>query len=191
MGDRIATNARAAYVDRMRNRFIGIGICIIAVTAEACSTTTKECTLIACQDQFSAAVRRTDGSFPSGMHRIEILADSVDVMCTFAYPLGTVPGGGAASPNCPSGLDVSVGQDEVCTEMTVNGGASLTCEPVPGRYAETIQLVGTPAQVHAWQYVDGAAILDITAAPSYQSVAPNGSECGPICRQASVAWTLN
>ena len=76
--------------------------------------------------------------------------------------------------NGPSGLRGEGGQDTV-----------------PGSSVETIQLAGTPAQVHAWQYVDDAAILDVTAAPSDQDVAPNGSECGPTCRQASVAWTLN
>jgi hypothetical protein len=189
MGERIATIARAAYADRMRNGLICTGILVIAATLQGCSS--KECGLVACADQFSATVKRADGSFPSGAHRIEILADGTDSVCTFVYPLGTVPGGGAAAPNCPSGLTVSIGPEEVCTQTAEKGGIASTCQPIPDRYLETIQLGGTPAQVHAWQYVDDATVLDITAAPSYQAFAPNGSECGPICRQASVAWTLD
>ena len=52
-------------------------------------------------------------------------------------------------------------------------------------------LMGAPGQVHVWQYVDDATILDVAAAPSYQESQPNGPECAPVCRQASLSWTLD
>ena len=133
---------------------------------------TKACSEVGCRDGFSASVRRADGSFPSGTHRVEILADGVTLMCTFTFPLETLPGGGTATPSCPQGLFVNVAQAN------------------PGQFVEGIALSGTPAQVHAWQYVDDAAILDATAAPSYAELRPNGSGCEPVCHQASASWML-
>ena len=52
-------------------------------------------------------------------------------------------------------------------------------------------LSGTPGQVHAWQYVDDAPILDVAVAPQYQDSQPNGPGCPPVCRQASLAWTMD
>jgi len=173
----------------MRSGLFLIGTFVFAAAAQACAV--KSCTLIGCQDQFSATVRRADGTFPSGTHRIEILADTTDLTCTFTYPLGTVAGDVAAAPQCPSGLSVTVGQDQVCTQTTENGVVSYMCQPIPGQVLETILLAGRPGEVHARQYVDDMPILDVAAAPSYRDYAPNGTECGPICRQAAVSWTLN
>lgn len=142
-----------------------------------------------CYDNFAATAKRTDGSFPTGMHRIEILVDGVMQMCAFTFA-ETSPGIATASPSCPAGFTVMVGNEQTCTETRTTGSVSLHCDPIPGRFVETITLMGTPAQVHAWQYVDDAAILDAAAAPSYADYFPNGPECGGACRQASASWTL-
>jgi len=151
----------------------------------------KSCTEIGCSDQFVAAVRRADGSFPSGMHRVDVTADGVTLSCTFTFPATAANSGGFVDATCPPGLIVTVGPLQTCTTMTVGNSVVQTCDPVPGQFAEAIAMPGTPAQIHASQYVDGVAILDASAAPSYQDYAPNGKECGPICHQASVDWMLN
>ena len=86
---------------------------------------------------------------------------------------------------------MTVGPAEICTETRTDTGVSLRCDPVPGQFVETITLMGAPGQVHVWQYVDDAAVLDAAAAPSYQDYFPNGPECGSPCRQASLSWTLD
>jgi len=151
----------------------------------------KACSTVGCFDQFTATVQRADGSFPSGAHRIDVVADGVSRSCTFIFPLETLPGGGAAVPTCASGLAVFVGPATVCTQTTVNGAVGYKCDPVPGQYVESIALAGTPVQLHASQSVNGTPILEVDAAPSYQDVQPNGPECGTVCRQASASWTLN
>jgi hypothetical protein len=155
-------------------------------TAAGC--TTKTCTLIGCVDSFTIVTKRDDGSFPTGMHRIEILVDGVTQTCTFAFAESS-PGIGTATPTC-SGFTVMVGNAQSCIETNTGTGVSLHCDPIPGQIIETITFMGTPAQVHAWQYVDDAAILDAAAAPSYADYFPNGPECGGACRQASASWTL-
>ena len=175
----------------MCNRLICvIGIGVLAAASGGCERT-KECTLIGCRDQFVASVSRADGSFPSGAHRIEILADGASLTCSFTYPLATAPGGAAIPPSCPIGLTVNIAQQQVCMQTTENGGVAFTCQPIPGQFLETIELAGTPAQVHVWQYVDDVALLDAATAPVYQDYFPNGPACGPPCHQASVDWTLN
>jgi len=156
----------------MRNVLFGTLILCGGWASSGCST--KVCGGAGCYDNFSATIKRADGSFPSGTHRIEILADGTSLLCTFTFPLETLPTGGTAQPTCASGMNVTVGPD-----------------PIPGQSVETITLMGAPGQVHVWQYVDDAAILDAAAAPSYQEFFPNGPECGSPCRQAAQSWTLN
>ncbi|HXU06211.1 MAG TPA: hypothetical protein VN903_34890 [Polyangia bacterium] len=157
-----------------------------AVTASGCNPFGgKGCTLVGCSDQFSATIRSADGSFPSGAHRIELLVDSTSLTCSF-----TATADGQAQPSCGSGMRVTVWPETTCTDTTTNGSVSHQCDPIPGKFYETITLEGTPGQVHAWQYVDDVAILDAATAPTYHANAPNGTECGPICQQASVSWTF-
>lgn len=161
-------------------------IVVCAFDGTGCST--KICSLAACFDSFTASVKRTDGSFPVGTHRIEILADGVMQTCTFAFAESS-PGIGSMTPVCP-GLNVTVRNAETCTEAHTGTSVSYRCDPIPGQFVETITLGGTPAQVHAWQYVDDVAVLDAAGAPSYADYFPNGPECGGACRQASASWTM-
>ncbi len=175
----------------MGRRLLTLGLIATSALSFSAGCSTKACTLIGCTDTFVATVKRADGSFPSGTHRIEILADSVTTMCTFSFPLGTAPGGGTLQPQCPSGLNVGVGPAEMCTEVFTTTTVSRHCEPVPGQFVETITVMGTPAQVHAWQYVDDTPILDAATAPGYREVFPNGTTCPPVCHLAEVSWPLD
>ena len=160
----------------MRNSLVCIGIVLLVGAAAAGGCGGKVCTLIGCGDGLTASVHSADGSFPSGMHRIELMADGNTWTCTFVYPAAL-----QMQPLC-SGFRVEF--------LTRDG---LHRDPVrcdPGQYVETITVGGTPGQVHVWQYVDDVPILDAAAAPSYEESWPNGPECGPACRQASLSWTL-
>ena len=124
-----------------------------ALAANACSE--HACSLVGCQDAFSANVRRADGTFPSGAHRIDVVADGASVTCTFTFPLPA-----NSQPVCPPPLAVAVWPATMCTEVTTGSSSGITCTPIPGQFAETITLMGTPAQVQAQQYVDDAATVD-------------------------------
>jgi hypothetical protein len=156
----------------MRLSFSGIGVVALGATliANACSGV---CTNVGCQPGFSAKVHRADGSFPTGTHQVAIVA-----------------GGGTSQPTCPSGMTIWVLPVTDCTETNSGSSGTETCTDIPGQFVEWITLTGTPAEVQAQQSVDGAVILDATVAPTYQEVAPNDVECGPICHQALVDWPL-
>ena len=160
----------------MRNSLVCIGIVLLGGAAAAGGCGGKVCTLIGCGYGLTASVHSADGRFPSGMHRIELMADGNTWTCTFAYPAAL-----QMQPLC-SGIRVEFLTETICTETR--------CDPIPGQYVETITVAGTPGQVHVWQYVDDVPILDAAAAPSYEESWPNGPECGPACRQASLSRTL-
>src|SRR5436190_21752384 len=114
MGERIATIPRRAYAYGVCPRlFCVIAIGVFAAASGGCERT-KECTLIGCADQFVATVQRADGSFPSGMHRVDVLVDGVSLSCTFAFPSTTASGGGWVYGPCPSGLNVTVEPAAAC-----------------------------------------------------------------------------
>jgi len=173
----------------MRSRLLRFAIVlIVGAAATACGSASegpKSCTLIGCSDVFVATVRSADGSFSSGAHRIETMVDGVSATCRFTFPLATAQGGDTVLAQCGD-MTVMVRPEVTCT----NTATSSQCEPIPGKFIETITLLGTPAQVHVWQYVDDVPILDAAVAPSYMETQPNGPGCGPICQQASASWTL-
>ena len=170
-----------------------IGVALAGAAGAACSSGDsgpKACTLIGCVDNFSASAQRADGSIPDGAHRIEVLADGTTLKCTFTLPLAILQTGGTVQPTCDAGLTVTVVPAMICIQTQTATSSSSTCDVLPGKFVETLTLSGAPGQVHVWQYADDLPILDAAVAPQYQDRQPNGPGCGPVCRQASVSWTL-
>ena len=193
MAGRIATNSFTAYASGMQRRLpttgVIIGATLACAAAAACSSSDsapKACTLIGCADIFMASAQRADGSIPDGAHRIEVLVDGTTLKCAFTLPLA-----GTAQPSCDAGLSVTIVPAQICIQTQGSAGTSSTCNAIPGKFVETVMLSGTPGQVHVWQYVDDVPILDVAVAPQYQDSRPNGPDCGPVCRQASLAWTMD
>jgi len=166
-----------------------IGAILACAATAACSggdSAPKACTLIGCADNFSASAQRADGSIPDGAHRIEVLADGTTLKCAFTLPLA-----GTAQPSCDAGLSVTIVPAQICIQTQGSSSSSSTCNVIPGKFVERVALSGTPGQVHVWQYVDDLTVLDVAVAPQYQDSQPNGPGCPPVCRQASLAWTMN
>jgi hypothetical protein len=145
---------------------------------------TKVCTLRGCSNQFSATVSRADGSFPNGVHQVDVTVDGVSLSCAFTFAGGTAP------PTCSPDLMLTVAPAERCTETRTGNSVSLRCDPIPGQFVERISLQGTPGELRVVQTVDGVALLDEAMVPAYQAVYPNGPECGGACQQATASWTL-
>jgi hypothetical protein len=151
---------------------------------------THACTLIGCQDQFTATAQDANGSLPSGMHTIQVTADGATLSCSFTLPLANLPGGGTAGIDCPIGLHVQVLQPSTCIATGTPNYKTQTCTPVAGKLNEIIVITGKPTTVHVTETVDGATFLDETATPAYKTSQPNGPDCDPICSQASAEWVL-
>ena len=146
------------------------------------------CTLVGCEDQFSASVTMDAALVPAGTHTVDVVADGAAMSCTFPFPPPDATGGLAAQ--CSTGLTVFVEPDLVCTTMQSAMGAWEACLPIDGKFTESICVSGTPSVVQVQQLVGGTVILDQTVSPSYQTSAPNGPGCGPICHQGGADWTI-
>jgi hypothetical protein len=156
----------------------------------SCTGETKRCTLIGCNDQFSATVSAASTAVPAGMHTIDVTVDGTLLSCTFTFPGALPASGGGIVASCQGDLSVDVGSPFTCTTTMTDAAIGQHCEPVPGQIRETIRIAGTPASVHVRQSVDGTVILDQSATPTYQRNQPNGIGCDPICRQAGAEWTI-
>jgi hypothetical protein len=167
-------------------RWLMIGVVLWSAAAPPACESTKVCPTIGCLDGFTATVQRADGSFPSGVHRIEALVDGVTLKCTFTFPFATT----TTQATCDAGLNVMVLPAQICLDTHNGQSSGVSCSPIAGQFSETVTLAGTPGQVHVWQTVDDAAILDAAVAPQYADVRPGGPDCEAICRQASATWTL-
>jgi hypothetical protein len=152
--------------------------------------TSMTCTLIGCEDQFTATVSVTASAVPAGTHTVVVTADGTSSSCSFTLPPQNLAAGDNAAAQCPAGLEVIVGATQVC--MTTQSGdvTASHCDPVPGQLTEQISVMGSPASIRVEQSVGGTVVLDQSATPAYQTNEPNGSGCGPICHQAGADWTI-
>ena len=77
-----------------------------------------------------------------------------------------------------------------CSRQSVTLGLSGCALPAAEHSLEGISLAGVhPTTIEVFVTRDGEEIAHQTFSPTYQTVAPNGEACGPVCSQATV--TLN
>jgi hypothetical protein len=142
------------------------------------------CTSSGCNDQFSATVTMDATQVPAGTHTVNVVADGAATSCTFPFPPTD------AVAQCSSGLTVIVQAAAICTTVQTDAAITEKCQPIDGKFTESIWVSGTPSVVQVQQLVAGTVILDQTIAPTYQTNQPNGPGCGPTCHRAGAAWTI-
>ena len=135
------------------------------------------CTEMGCVDGLTIELQSPAGWQP-GAYRFEIELDQEKVTCEGSLPLR----------GCDQGASV---------QCTPAGGAERVqiaesgCALPPAEHSlPQIALPGGPARVKVTISRDGNAIGSQELSPAYRTVAPNGPECGPVCRQASAVITL-
>ncbi len=148
------------------------------------------CTEIGCSDQASLTVRTARGEWESGDYSFEVVFDASSHSCAFTLP-GDAPVGGAWTPlECTPRLDASLTPELKCIEQQSGNSSSQTCSVFEGRFYLQASTQGTPAEVRVVLERDGAPLLDETKALSYRTAQPNGPDCEPTCRHASVEFRV-
>ena len=150
----------------------------------------RVCTMVGCKNQVAATVTVNAAVVPAGTHTILVTADGVPGSCTFPFPPADPTVGVGTGEQCSSGLSLDVWVTTVCTTTQSGIVTSSQCEPVAGKFTETITINGTPTTLRIQQLVGGTMISDKTVSPSYVVNQPNGPCCEPTCRQAGVDWTI-
>jgi hypothetical protein len=157
-----------------------------------CSSPAEDrvCTAVGCRDQVAATVIVDATVVPAGTHTLVVTADGVIGSCTFPFPPADPSVGVGTGEQCSSGLSLVVWLTTVCTTTQSGIVTSSQCEPIVGKFTETITINGTPSTLRIQQMVGGAVISDKTVSPSYVTNQPNGPCCEPTCHQAGVAWKV-
>jgi hypothetical protein len=144
------------------------------------------CTLIGCEDEFTATVTVDSTMVPAGRHTFTMTIDGAASSCTFQLP----PSGNLVNDPCSTGFGLSVGPAQTCTTTQTDAVSSQQCQPIDGVFVEKIIVNGSPNSMKVQQTVGGTVIFEQTISPTYQTNQPNGPGCGPTCHQASAAWTI-
>ncbi len=144
-----------------------------------------ECTLIGCEDQFSARVTVDASMVPAGTHTIDVTADGKETTCTFPSPTQAAVNGGipvacrSVLPMCQSASSPSRTAPLRATRAIRHLCHDCRREISPKRSP----IAGTPATVHVRQLLDGTVLLDQTVSATYVTDSNRtGPAAGPQSR---------
>ena len=169
--------------------FVGL-VAMVALSDVACSRFSGACSSVGCQDQLELTVTGPSASLPSGLHRVDVTADGKLLSCTFSFSPDTLAAGSLVSAQCSFGVTALVGPVFDCMTFDNGNAKGQRCVPMPEQFQERLQIAGTPAIVQVEQSVDGTVILQRSATATYTDNHPNGPDCEPTCRQATLALSL-
>jgi len=167
-------------------------ILAVLVSAQACEME-HSCTDVGCVDGAWFELKTADGTWPNGAYAVELSADGVTHTCPMTLPDDLPAAGGITSIPCEPAvgyLGVMLQGDAVCTEHKDANSVSQTCTPIPGHYTLQGSLPGTPSTLGVRVTRDDSLLLEQTQPLTYTSTRPNGPDCEPVCRQASVEFEL-
>lgn len=163
-----------------------VGSLLLAVFLSSCLET-HSCTEIGCSDVAGVTIQTANGEWAAGEYALNVAFDAMASRCTFTLPDDLPRLGSLSQLDCDTGLQAHFSQRAKCTEHKgPDGSSSQTCIPIPNQFDLEISQQGVPAKVSVELRLADAVLVDESHSLSYQDVQPNGPECGPVCRQASV-----
>ncbi|MCB9758921.1 MAG: hypothetical protein H6739_03705 [Alphaproteobacteria bacterium] len=124
------------------------------------------CTDIGCIDGLEIRFE-TDG-WPAGRYVVALDLDGATETCTATLPFGDSPDDG-----CDGEASLSLIGTRLPAAQQAIGGVWLT--------RTDLSAVGLTLSR------DDAVLVETTLTPEYETLAPNGEACGPVCRYASEA----
>jgi hypothetical protein len=147
----------------------------------------KYCTEIGCQDSAIIDVELTAAGAPLGKHEFTIEIDGVAQACSLEFADAKQ----IVHATCSGDASLWLGPDTKVVEMPADdsGAVSARIEPIPGVFKWQLTASGTPKKIHVVHSHAGKVLLDQTAEfTEYAEFRPNGPDCDPICKSASVQW---
>ncbi|WP_438020557.1 hypothetical protein WMF18_16425 [Sorangium sp. So ce315] len=162
----------------------------LATIAAASGCVVKQCTEIGCDDGFSITTATADKRWAPGEYALNLSVDGEEVSCAYTWTNTPQAGGGGVFVQCSPTVAVSIDPVTRCTVTSDRDSVSQSCTPIPGQFTQRITVQGTPARVDVAVQRDGAVVGERSFTPAYQSLYPNGEDCGPVCRQDAQDWEL-
>lgn len=152
----------------MNARGVALVLSLLAGCGDLLEEGPRACTAIGCTDGFSVTALASEG-LRDGGYEIQLTLDETPVTCAHPQLVASPQQSGTCSaPNVRSSVVIH------------NGGA-------PGTGAANafwIDIVDTASLVVVRVLHDGALVGTATYEPTYQTIMPNGPECGPTCDTA-------
>lgn len=145
----------------------------------------RACTEMACSDSAMITAKLSPAGAPLGTHAFALEIDGKPQTCTVEFTRETE----TASGQCSDGASLMFGPAMQGKETSMDGVVGYTEEPIPGEFRWQLSIYGQPAKVHVVHTHAGTTILDQTASLTYTAFRPNGPECEPVCKSATVEWT--
>lgn len=145
-----------------------IALCLAVLAS--CEEADQSCTAAGCSDGFGVFLV-ADEPLREGSYEVEVTMDGGPETCRFV-----VPGG-------PSGAE------PVCSDSTrlrafasIHDNGAAPDPDAPNAIIVDVFVASTTAVLEVRH--DAAPLFEQTFRPTYQTIAPNGPECGPICELA-------
>lgn len=157
----------------------------ITVLASGCQVFERSCTEIGCGDQASLTLATADRKWPAGAYRFRYTLPDAVITCEVSVP-EQLPARTSISARCSSG-SMHLAPHAVCVESRTADAVTQSCSPADGELIGSVSFDGTPSNVGIQVERHGVVILDKEERFAYASLRPNGPDCEPLCRQASVS----
>lgn len=181
-------------------------LCLLA-SAPGCELVTRSCTDVYCEDSLALSIDGPPSAWASGPHTLDLqldrshrclfelpvtlaAGDSLPLACT---PELTSPFGPAATlhhrppPEAPC---PAPGAGDPSNAGDAGGLGDAGHEGCAPRYRIEVRASAAPTRVTVRLAAGDTPLLDHTSNPTYSRLQPNGPECGPTCRNATLELTL-
>jgi hypothetical protein len=137
-------------------------------------------------DGATLTFRTDDNEWPAGSYTLTLDYGAEHASCTFSVPDDLPENGSVGVVTCTQPWMASLNYEVMCVEHRNGDSVGQSCTPIPDQYYLSVTLSGTPDSVTVLLERDDEPLLEETHALSYAESRPNGPECDPLCRQASV-----
>ena len=128
-----------------------------------------DCTEIGCTDGLE--ITFAPQLQTAGDYEVLVETEGLTITCTASLPL--------------------VGELSTCDAADVYLGSSGSALDASEHRLTGVYLPSGPAEVLLTVSRDGEEILSTTLSPTYEELAPNGVECGPVCSWAAVEVSVS
>jgi hypothetical protein len=127
----------------------------------------SDCTAAGCNDGF-AVYLVADEPLREGIYDIEMTMDGDPVTCQIVLPGGSF----GAAPACSDSVRLRV-------SASIHNNGAAPDHDAPNAIIVDMFVAAAVSELKVSH--DEAPLFEQTYRPTYQTVAPNGPECGPVC----------
>ncbi|HKO93316.1 MAG TPA: hypothetical protein VJU61_19305 [Polyangiaceae bacterium] len=148
---------------------LALSLALLASCGDPEKSSEELCTLVGCSDGFTVNLVANE-PLREGSYDVEVTMDGAPATCRISLPVDL-----GADPACSDSASLRA-------SATVHNNGAPPDRDVPNAIIVNVLVAADVAVLNVRH--DDAPLFEQTYRPSYQTIAPNGPECGPICSSA-------